>query len=112
MTARGVQGDALGASFLIATLALAGGVAAGDAAVGVAVATGLVAGTLNSSFMWSLLQRRAPILATSFIRLAFFTVLALVAARLLGVSTWTVVAGIAGAQLLMVWAGVRHGLRP
>jgi hypothetical protein len=106
-----MQGDALRASLLMAGVAITAGAASGYTVVGLAVAAGLVAGSLNSFFMWTLLERRAPILPTSFLRLAFFTVLALVAARLLGVSTWAVVAGIAAAQLVMFGAAVRRGLR-
>lgn len=105
-----MQGDALRASLLIAAVAIAAGTISGYGVIGLAVAAGLVAGSLNSFFMWSLLERRAPILPTSFLRLAFFTILALVAARLLGVSTWAVIAGIAAAQLVMVVAAVRRGL--
>ena len=107
-----MQGDALRASLLIAAVAIAAGAASGYTVTAFAVAAGLLAGSLNSFFMWSLLERRAPILPTSFLRLAFFSVVALVAARLLGVSTWAVVAGIAAAQVVMVGAAVRRGLRP
>lgn len=107
-----MQGDALRASLLIGAVAIGAGAASGNAVVGLAVAAGLLAGSLNSFAMWSLLERGAPILPTSFLRLAFFSVLALVAARLLGVSTWAVVAGIAAAQVVMVGAAVRRGLWP
>lgn len=107
-----MQGDALRASLLIAGIAIAAGALSGYAPLGFAVAAGLAAGAVNTFFMWSLLERRAPILATSFLRLAFFTLLAIVAARLLGVSAWAVVAGIAAAQLVMVGAAVRRGLQP
>jgi predicted lysophospholipase L1 biosynthesis ABC-type transport system permease subunit len=50
-------------------------------------------------------------LASGLLRMAMFTLLALIAARLMGNSVWPVVVGIAAAQLVMVGVGVRQGSR-
>jgi hypothetical protein len=45
------------------------------------------------------------------LRLATFSALALLVAVAFGISAWPVVIGVAGAQLVMVGAGVRQGMR-
>jgi hypothetical protein len=101
---------------LITSLVLAGAVfaaagLAGQVLVGAGVGVGLVVGALNGFIIKAALDRRAPMLMTSFLRLSLFTLLGLLAARLLGGSIWPVVAGIAAAQLVMVAIGVRQGRR-
>jgi hypothetical protein len=101
---------------LITSLVLAGAVfvgadLAGDMLVGAGVAIGLVIGSLNGFIIKAALDRGAPMLITSFLRLSLFTLLGLIAARMLGGSIWPVVAGIAAAQLVMVGIGVRQGRR-
>jgi hypothetical protein len=93
-----------GAVFVVADLA-------GDALVGAGIGIGLVIGSLNGFIIKAGLDRGAPMLVTSFLRLSVFTLLALLAARVLGGSIWPVVAGIAAAQLVMVGIGVRQGRR-
>jgi hypothetical protein len=107
--AASIQRETLVASLVLAGVVVAGAGLAGRLLLGVAVACGLVLGSLNSFVIKATLDRGAPILATSFVRLAMFTLLALAAARILGASVWPVVAGIAAAQLLMVGIGVRQG---
>jgi hypothetical protein len=101
---------------LITSLILAGAVfvaayLAGQMLVGAGVGVGLVVGSFNGFIIKAALDRRAPMLITSVLRLAFFTLLGLSAARLLGGSIWPVVAGLAAAQLVMVGIGVRQGRR-
>lgn len=91
-----------GAVFVVADLA-------GDVLVGAGVAIGLVIGSLNGFIIKAALDRGAPMLITSVLRLSLFTLLGLFAARMLGGSIWPVVAGIAAAQLVMVVIGVRQG---
>jgi hypothetical protein len=45
------------------------------------------------------------------LRLAAFSAVGLLLAGALGISAWPVMIGVAGAQLVMVGAGVRRGLR-
>jgi len=101
---------------VVASLVLAGafGVGAGIAGhmvLGAAVGAGLLIGSLNGFVIQTMLDRGAPMLAAGFIRLALFTLLALLAARLMGASVWPVALGVAGAQMVMVAVGVRQGRR-
>jgi hypothetical protein len=106
-----IQGETLGASVVLAATVLVAAALAGHAALGAGVGVGLVLGSFNGFIIQALLERRAPMLATSVLRLAFFSVLALIAARFAGGSVWPVVIGIGIAQLVMVGVGVRRGLR-
>jgi hypothetical protein len=109
--AKSVQGQTLGVALSLAAAVILVSVLTGHAGVGAALGAGLVLGSVNGFLIQSTLDRRAPILATSFVRLALFTLLALAAARLTGLSVWPLVGGIALAQLVMVGVGVRQGLR-
>ena len=111
MRARSVQGETLAASLALAAVALVIAGIAGYAAVGAALAIGLVLGAFNGFAIRSLLERRAPILPTAFMRLAVFTLTALLIARVTGWSIWPMVAGIGVAQLVMFGVGVRQGVR-
>ena len=98
-------------SLVLATFVAIGAGLAGHMVLGAGLGAGLVLGSLNGFIIQSLLDRGAPVLATSILRLAFFSVLALAIARLLGGSIWPVVIGIGAAQLVMVSVGVRQGRR-
>ena len=111
MKAGSVQQETLVTSLVLAGAVVVVAVLAGQVLLGAGVGIGLVVGSLNGFFIKAALDRGAPMLVTSFLRLALFTLLGLVAARLLGVSVWPVVAGIAAAQLVMVGIGVRQGRR-
>lgn len=107
-----VQRDTVVASlFLAGAFGLGAGIA-GHMVLGSGVGVGILIGSLNVFVIQSMLDRGAPMLAAGFIRLAMFTLMALIAARLMGGSVWTVALGIAAAQLVMVAAGVRQGWRP
>ena len=106
-----MQGETLGVSLSLAAIAVVVGVVAGYAEAGASLAVGLVLGSFNGFAIRSLLERRAPILPTSILRLGVFTLTALLIARLTGWSIWTMVIGIGVAQLVMVAVGVRQGLR-
>lgn len=106
-----MQAEVLVASLLLAAAGILGAGLAGYWSLGAGVGIGLVIGSLNGFVIKALLDRRAPMLATSVLRLGMFSVLALIAARILGGSVWPVVIGIGIAQLVMVGVGVRRGLR-
>ena len=53
----------------------------------------------------------APMVAGSLLRLVMFTSIVVMAALILGSAAWTLPLGIGLAQLVMVAAGVREGLR-
>ena len=59
----------------------------------------------------ALLGRDTPFLAASMFRLVTLSALGLLVAVAFGISAWPVMLGVAGAQLVMVGAGVRQGLR-
>lgn len=111
MRAGSIQRETLITSLIIAVAVFAGAYLVGQMQVGAGLAVGLAVGSLNGFIIKAALDRRAPVLITSVLRLALFTLLALTAARLLGGSIWPVVAGIAAAQLVMVGIGVRQGRR-
>jgi hypothetical protein len=98
-------------SLVLAAAVVVGAELAGQTLLGAGVAIGLVVGSLNGFIIKAALDRSAPMLITSFLRLSLFTLLGLVAARIVGGSVWPVVAGIAAAQLVMVGIGVRQGRR-
>lgn len=106
-----IQKQTVVASLVIAVAAFVVSSLAGEPALGAGLGTGLVIGSLNGFIIKALLDRGAPVLATSVLRLAFFSMLALVAARLLGGFVWPVVIGIGAAQIVMVGIGVRQGTR-
>jgi hypothetical protein len=106
-----IQGQTLGASVALAAAVMIVAAMSGRASLGAGLGIGLILGSFNGFIIQALLERRAPMLATSVLRLGFFSVLALVAARFAGGSVWPVVIGIGLAQLVMVGIGVRRGLR-
>jgi hypothetical protein len=106
-----IQRETVGASLLLAGAIIVGAGMAGHAPIGTGLAAGVVLGSLNGLAIQSVLDHRGPILATSVLRLAMLTILALIAAGLLGVSVWPVAIGMGLAQLVMVGVGVRRGMR-
>ena len=83
----------------------------GHAPVGMGLAAGLLLGSSNGYLIQSLLGRGTPFVAGSLLRLVMFSAIAVVAALLLRGVGWSVPLGIGVAQLVMVGAGVRQGLR-
>jgi hypothetical protein len=106
-----IQRETLVTSLVLAVALVVGADLAGQMVLGVGLGTGLILGSLNGFIIQAALNRGAPILASSFLRLVLFTLLALLAARLLGGSVWPVAIGIGAAQLVMVGIGVRQGQR-
>ena len=111
MKAGSVQRETLVTSLVLAGAVVLGADLAGQLVLGAGLGIGLIVGSLNGFFIKAALDRGAPMLITSVLRLALFTLLGLLAARLLGGSVWPVVAGIAAAPLVMVGIGVRQGTR-
>ena len=93
-----------------AAIAVAAGFA-GHLALGIGVAAGLLLGSLNGFLIQALLGRGTPFVAGSLARLVLLSSTAVMAALILGTAAWTVPMGIGLAQLAMVAAGVRQGLR-
>jgi hypothetical protein len=83
----------------------------GQLSIGVGLGAGLLLGSANGYAIDALLGRAASFLAASILRLAAFSALGLLLAVVAGISAWSVMIGVAGAQLVMVGAGMRQGLR-
>ncbi|MHB8611840.1 MAG: hypothetical protein ACYDAL_05355 [Candidatus Dormibacteraceae bacterium] len=96
---------------VLAAAAVVGSALTGHLGFGVGLATGLVLGSFNGYVIQGMLARRAPFRLASLMRLVAFSALVLVAALIFGPQAWTVPLGIGLAQLVMVAAGVRQGLR-
>lgn len=84
----------------------------GHPAAGLAMAAGLLLGSLNGYLIQGLLVRGAPFAAASLMRILFFSSLILVGALILRSNAWALALGIGLAQLVMVGVGIRKGLRP
>ena len=84
----------------------------GHPAAGLAMAAGLVLGSLNGYLIQGLLNRGAPFVAASLMRILFFSSLVLIAASTLRTNAWALALGIGLAQLVLVGVGIRKGLRP
>ncbi len=83
----------------------------GHVSFGMGIAAGLLLGPVNGYAIQELLVRRTPFRIASLMRLVAFSSLVLLAAVIFGTQAWTVPLGIGLAQLVMVAAGVRQGLR-
>jgi hypothetical protein len=95
----------------LAAAILAGSALIGHMSVGLGIAAGLLLGSLNGYLIQALLGRGTPMVAGSLLRLVMFSSIVLVAALMLGTAVWTLPLGIGIAQLVMVGAGIRQGLR-
>lgn len=106
-----IQGQTLSLCLLLAVMVFVGAELAGRASVGMGLAVGVLIGSFNGFTLQVVVDRRAPILATSIVRLTLLSLLSIAAARLIGGSIWSVVLGVGLAQLVMVAVGARQGLR-
>jgi len=106
-----IQRQTLGVCLVLAAAIAAGALLIGQPAVGAGMGLGVLIGSMNGFTVRAVIERRAPILPTSILRLALFSLLAIAAARLTGGSIWPVVLGVGMAQLAMVAVGARQGLR-
>jgi hypothetical protein len=103
--------DTVVASAILAVAVVAMAGLSGYLTIGLGVAAGLVVGSANGFAIAALLSNGAPFVAASVMRLATFTALALLVAVAFGIAAWPVVLGVGVAQLVMVAAGVRQGMR-
>jgi len=83
----------------------------GHISIGLGLGAGLLLGSANGYAIDALLGHATPFLAGSMLRLVTLSALGLLVAVLFGISAWPVMIGIGVAQLVMVGAGVRQGLR-
>jgi hypothetical protein len=97
-------------AFLAAAIAI-GTALFGHLPIGAGIGAGLLLGSLNGYLIQALLGRGTPMVAGSLLRLVLFTSIVVISALLLGTSAWTLPLGIGLAQLVLVGAGIRQGLR-
>jgi len=96
---------------VLAAAVAAGSAITGHAPYGAGIAAGLLLGSLNGFLIQSLIRRGMPFAASSLLRLVVFSAVAVFAALTLRSVGWTIPLGLGIAQLVMVGAGVRQGLR-
>jgi hypothetical protein len=96
---------------LLAAAVVVGAALTGHLLLGIGIAAGLLLGSANGYLIQALMGRGTPMVAGSLLRLAMFSLLAIIVALMLGTAAWTVPLGIGVAQLVMVAVGVRQGLR-
>ena len=111
MTSGGVQRQTVVACSILSVAVAVIASAIGQVTIGLGMAAGLMLGSANGYLIQGLLNRGAPFVAASLLRILLFSSLVLIAALTMRGSAWAVAMGIALAQLVMVAAGVRSGLR-
>jgi hypothetical protein len=111
MTSAGVLQKTVVACIVLSVAAVALAIAIGHLAIGVGLAAGLLLGSANGYLIQGLINRGAPFVAASLLRILFFTSIVLIAALSLREAAWPLALGIGLAQLVMVAVGVRTGLR-
>jgi hypothetical protein len=107
----GVVRETVVASAALATVIVLVAGVVGHLSVGLGVGAGLVIGSFNGGLVAGTLEMGTPFVASSVTRMAAVSAIAILVALLLGIAIWAVLIGVAAAQLIMVAAGVRNGLR-
>ncbi len=107
----GVVRDTVIASAALATMIVVVAGAAGNPSLGIGLGAGLIIGSFNGHLVAGTLEMGAPFAVSSVVRMAAVSAVAILAALLLGIAPWAVLIGVGAAQLIMVAAGVRQGLR-
>jgi hypothetical protein len=95
----------------LASIAFLTGFVFGERSVGLGLALGLVVGAGNGELIQRVIDSRAPFAISGAVRMALVSAAAIFAAFLLGVSPIAVLLGVAAAQVVMVAAAIRQGLR-
>lgn len=111
MTSAGVLQRTMVACAVLSVAAVAAAVAIGQLSIGLGLAAGLLLGSVNGYLIQGLIDRGAPFVAASLLRILFFTSIVLIAALTVREAAWPLALGIGLAQLVMVAVGVRTGLR-
>ena len=107
----GILKETVAASVAAAAVAILAGAALGHLSTGAGLAAGLLIGSLNGHALAALMARGTPFVASTIVRLAAFSAVAIVAAILLRSDVWAVLLGVAAAQGMLVTASIRRGLR-
>jgi hypothetical protein len=111
MRSGGVLKTTVTACAILAFAVVTGAALFGHLSQGMGIGAGLLLGSLNGYLLQALLGRGTPMVAGSLLRLVAFTSVVMLAALMMGSAAWTLPLGIGLAQLVMVAAGVRQGLR-
>jgi hypothetical protein len=111
MRSGGVLKVTVTACAVLAAVIAVGAALFGHLPLGLGVGAGLLLGSLNGYLLQALLSRGTPMLAGSMLRLVAFTLIVVIAAMLMRTAAWTLPLGIGLAQLVLVGAGIRQGLR-
>jgi len=107
----GILKETVAASAAAAVVAILAGAALGHFSTGAGLGAGLLIGSLNGHALAALMARGAPFVASTIVRLAAFSAVAIAVAILLRSDTWAVLIGVAAAQGVLVAASIRRGLR-
>ena len=99
------------ASVALASIAFLAGFVVSQRSIGLGLALGLVVGAANGELIQRVIDSRAPFVVSSVVRMAGVSAVAILLAILVGASPIAVLLGVAAAQLVMVGAAVRQGLR-
>lgn len=99
------------ASMGLASIAFVTGFVLNQRTMGLGLALGLVVGAANGQLVQRVIDTRAPFVFSSIVRMVVLSGAAILLALVFGASPIAVLLGVAAAQLVMVAAAVRQGLR-
>jgi hypothetical protein len=111
VTSGGLLRQTVAGCAILAFVAAVAGSVAGHPTVGLGLAAGLMLGSMNGYLLQGLLARGAPFVAASLLRIVLFSAIVLLAAIAVRGEAWAFALGIGLAQLVLVVAGLRAGLR-
>ena len=111
MRSGGILKDTVVASAAAAAVAIVAGIVLGQLSTGAGLAAGLLIGSLNGHALAALMSRGAPFVASTIVRLAAISAVAIAVAILLRSDIWAVMLGVGAAQGILVAASIRRGLR-
>ena len=106
----GILKETVAASAAAAVVAILAGAALGHFSTGAGLGAGLLIGSLNGHALAALMARGAPFVASTIVRLAAFSAVAIAVAILLRSDAWAVLLGVGAAQAVMSMTAVRRGL--
>jgi hypothetical protein len=107
----GILKETVAASAAAAAAAIAAAAGLGHLSLGIGLAAGLLIGAFNGHLVAGALVREIPFVAAAVLRMALLSAVAIAVALLLGGPIWSVLIGIAGAQVVMVATSIRQGVR-
>ena len=107
----GIPRATLGWSAALGVVAAFVALMSGHFPIGLGLGAGLLVGSVNGYLVIALMDRNASFVASSLIRLAVVSAVAILFGILLSSVAWSVLIGVAAAQLIMVATSVRQGLR-